>query len=72
MIKYITLHQRVQDWEHSTICHAMWTDTYGEPVTIDVSTISSFTNHIVSFKNGSILNVAEKHDEILHKINCEC
>lgn len=62
MIKYITLHQSVQDWE---------TDTYGEPVTIDVSTISSFTNYVVSFKNGSILNVAEKHDEILHKIKCE-
>lgn len=28
MIKYITLHKRVQDWE---------TDTYGEPVTIDKS-----------------------------------
>ena len=65
MIKYITLHQRIQDWEQ-------WLDTYGEPVTIDVSTISSFTNHVVSFKNGSILDVAEKHDEILHKINCEC
>ena len=72
MIKYITLHQRVQDWEHSKICYAVWLDTYGEPVTIDVSTISSFTNYIVSFKNGSILNVAEKHDEILHKIKCEC
>ena len=67
MIKYITLHQRVQDWEHSK-----WLDTYGEPITIDVSTISSFTNYVVFFKNGSILNVAEKHDEILHKINCEC
>ena len=62
MIKYITLHKRVQDWE---------ADTYGEPVTIDVSTISSFTNYVVSFKNGSILDVAEKHDEILHKIKCE-
>lgn len=72
MIKYITLHKRVRDCEQCSIYYTVWLDTYGEPVTIDVSTISSFTNYVVAFKNGSVLDVAEKHDEILHKIKCEC
>lgn len=71
MIKFITLHKRMRDWKNSTMYNKMWLDVYGEPITIDVSTISSFTDYMVFFKNGTYLDVAEKHDDIF-KIVKEC
>lgn len=67
MMKFITLHKRMRDWKSSN----NWLDTYGAPVTIDLNTISSFTDYVVSFKNDTVLDVAEKHDEILKTIK-EC
>lgn len=71
MIKFITLHKRIKDWKESTMYYTAWLDTYGAPVTIDVNTISSFTDYKVAFKNDTVLDVAEKHDEIF-KIIQEC